>query len=138
MAFGLFLCSILSRGPVTIGPVGLNVYWMLLGMTATVLGFALFQAGILARITHGLRSGIEQTMLNDITYDRGMLGASILVVFGLCLDVPFLLGYIRNGLRLTGLSQSAIFGLLMILLGVQTFGFTLLLELARRLKRSDE
>jgi len=138
MAFGLLLCSILARGPVTIGPVGLNIYWMLLGMTAAVLGFALFQAGILARITHGLRSGIEQRVLNDITYDRGMLTAFILVLFGLCLDVPFLLAYIRNNFRLTALSYSAIFGLLMILLGVQAFGFTLLLELARRLRRSNE
>jgi glycosyltransferase involved in cell wall biosynthesis len=138
MAFGLFLCSILSRGPLAIGSIGLNVYWMLLGMTATVLGFALFQAGILARISHGLRSGIEQRVLNDITYDRGMFGAFVLVLFGLCLDVPFLFGYVRNNFRLTALSYPAIFGLLMILLGVQAFGFTLLLELARRLRRSNE
>jgi hypothetical protein len=138
MAFGLFLCSVLSRGPVAMGPIGLNVYWMLLGMTATVLGFALFQAGILARITHGLRSGIEQTILNDITYDRGMLGAAILAVFGLSLDVPFLLGYIKNSFRLTVVSYPAIFGLLLIVLAVQTFGFTLLLELGRRLRRSND
>jgi glycosyltransferase involved in cell wall biosynthesis len=138
MAFGLLLCSLLSRGPVTIGPVGLNVYWMLLGMTATVLGFALFQTGILARISHRLRSGIEQSVLNQVTYDRGMIGAGILVLAGLFLDVPFLVGYITKSFRLEGFSNSAIFGLLLILLGVQTFGFTLLLELARRLRRSNE
>ncbi len=37
MAFGLLLCSLLARGPVTIGLLGLNIYWMLFGMTATVL-----------------------------------------------------------------------------------------------------
>jgi glycosyltransferase involved in cell wall biosynthesis len=138
MALGLFLCTLLSRGPVTIGPLGLNVYWMLFGMTASVLGFALFQTGILARISHGLRSGIEHTILRGISYDRGMLGAGILVLFGLLLDVPFSVRYISNGFRLTALSYSAIFGLLMIVLGVQTFGFTLLLELGRRLKRLNE
>ena len=138
MAFGLFLCSLLSRGPVTVGPLGLNVYWMLFGMTATVLGFALFQTGILARISHGLRSGIEHTILNGISYDRGMLGAGILVLLGLFLDVPFSVRYVSNGFRITALSYSAIFGLLLIVLGVQTFAFTLLLELGRRLKRSNE
>jgi glycosyltransferase involved in cell wall biosynthesis len=138
MAFGLFICSALARGPVAIGPIGLNLYWMLFGMTATILGFALFQAGILARISHGLRSGIEQTILRDITYDRGMFGAAVLVLLGLLLDASFVARYIANGFRLTALSHYAIFGLLLILLGVQTFGFTLLLELGRRLTRSNE
>jgi glycosyltransferase involved in cell wall biosynthesis len=138
MAFGLLLCSLLARGPVTIGPLGLNIYWMLFGMTATVLGFALFQTGILARLSHGLRSGIEHAILDGISYDRGMLAAGILVLLGLLLDVPFLLRYISNGFRLTALSYSPIFGLLLILLGVQTFAFTLLLELGRRLRNSHE
>jgi glycosyltransferase involved in cell wall biosynthesis len=138
MAFGLLVCSVLSCGPITIGPIGLNLYWMLFGMTATILGFALFQAGILARISHGLRSGIEQAILKDITYDRGMLLAGMLVLSGLLLDAAFLVKYIGNGFRLTELSHYAIFGLLLILLGVQTFGFTLLLELGRRLTRSNE
>jgi hypothetical protein len=138
MTFGFFLCSLLSRGPVNIGPLGLNVYWMLFGMTAAVLGFALFQTGILARISHGLRSGIEHTVLRGITYDRGMLGAAILVLFGLLLDIPFSLRYISNGFKLTALSYAPIFGLLLIVLGVQTFGFTLLLELGRRLRRSND
>jgi glycosyltransferase involved in cell wall biosynthesis len=138
MALGLFVCSVLARGPVAIGPIGLNLYSMLFGMTAAVLGFALFQAGILARISHGLRSGIEQTILSQVTYDRGMLAAGVLVLLGLLFDVPFLVQYIGNGFRLAELSHSAIFGLLLIMLGVQTFGFTLLLELGRRLTRSNE
>jgi glycosyltransferase involved in cell wall biosynthesis len=138
MVLGLFLCSLLARGPVTIGPLGLNIYWMLFGMTASVLGFALFQTGILARLSHGLRSGIEHRILNGVTYDRGMLSAAVLILLGLLLDVPFLFGYISNGFRLTALSYSAIFGLLLILLGVQTFAFTLLLELGRRLRHSNE
>jgi glycosyltransferase involved in cell wall biosynthesis len=137
MAFGLLVCSVLSRGPITIGPIGLNLYWMLFGMTATILGFALFQAGILARISHGLRSGIEQKILREITYDRGMLLATILVSLGLVFDLPFVVGYIRNSFRLQSVSHPAIFGLLVILLGVQTFGFTLVLELARRLRGSN-
>jgi len=138
MAFGFFLCSLLSQGPVKIGPLGLNLYWMLFGMTAAVLGFALFQTGILARISHGLRSGIEHTVLHEITYDRGMFGAAILVLLGLLLDIPFSVHYISNGFKLAALSYAPIFGLLLIVLGVQTFGFTLLLELGRRLRRSND
>ena len=138
MMFGFLLCAVLAGGPVRIGPLGLDIYWMLFGMTATVLGFALFQTGILARLSHGLRSGVEHRILTGVTYDRGMLAAGILALLGLLLDVPFLFRYISNGLRLTALSYSPIFGLLLILLGVQTFAFSLLLELGRRLRHSKE
>jgi len=37
----------------------LNLYWMLFGVTCATLGYSSVQIGILARIMHGLRSGID-------------------------------------------------------------------------------
>ena len=109
---------------------------LLIGMTASILGYSLFQVGIIARNVHGLRNGIEKSILENLTYDRGMIIAGLLCIIGFALDLHFLTDYIANSFIIGDLSRSAIFGLLLIILGVQTVSFTLLLELRRRLGQS--
>lgn len=130
---GLIISLLSLGGSISIGPIGFNIYMLLLGLTATVLGYSLFQVGILARNVHGLRSGIERSILEKFTYDRGMITAGVLCAGGFALDLQFLVDYIANDFVIGSLSRFAIFGLLLIILGVQTFSFTLLLELGRRL-----
>jgi hypothetical protein len=62
-----------------------------------------------------------------------MIAAGLLGAIGFALDLNFLINYIAHGFVINGLSRVAIFGLLLIILGVQTFSFTLMLELSRRL-----
>jgi len=88
--------------------------------------------GIIARLFHGLRVGLERKVLATLTYDRGMIAAGVLFAGGLLMELAFALRYLRHGLRLEGISYSAIFGLFLIILAAQLFGFTLLLELGRR------
>jgi glycosyltransferase involved in cell wall biosynthesis len=133
MLFGLVVAALSSVGSVSIGPIGFNIYMLLLGSTAVILGYSLFQVGILARIWHGLRNGIERGILFHISYDRGMIVAGILMVVGFVLDLQFLVTYIAHHFEVLSFSRAAILGLLMIILGVQTFTFTLLLELGRLL-----
>jgi hypothetical protein len=137
MSTGLLLCSALAFGSFSLGPIVFDLYWMLLGLTSTVLGFALFQAGIFARIFHGLRSGIERTVLRYISYDRGMAVAAVMLGIGLLIDGNFLYTYLTSGFRVDTFSHAAIYGLLLLVLGVQTLAFTLLLELGRRINRSS-
>jgi len=40
--------------------------------------------------------------------------------------------YLKHGLQLETISHPAILGLLLVILGFQTFGFTLLMEVAKR------
>src|SRR5205823_6888501 len=40
--------------------------------------------------------------------------------------------YLKRGLQLEAISHPAILGLLLVILGFQTFGFTLLMEVAKR------
>jgi glycosyltransferase involved in cell wall biosynthesis len=131
-AVGLVISILSLGGKIAIGPIGFNIYMLLLGLTTTVLGYSLFQVGILARNVHGLRNGIERSILAKFTYDRGMITAGLLCAVGFALDLHFLANYIANDFVIGGLSRFAIFGLLLIILGVQTFSFTLLLELGRR------
>ena len=134
MLFGMVVAALSSVGSVSIGPVGFNIYMLLLGSTATILGYSLFQVGILARIWHGLRSGVERTVLAHLSYNKGMITAGLLIASGLVLDLQFLITYVANNFQILSFSRSTILGLLMIILGVQTFAFTLLLELRRLLE----
>jgi hypothetical protein len=136
MAGGLLLSTMLAvLGPVTVGGIGLNLHWMLLGVTCATLGYSCLQVGIVARIMHGLRTGIAGPVQRWLAYDRGMILAGLAVAGGLVLVGRLGWHYVQGGMRLESISYAGIFGLLLILLGFQTFGFTLLLEMAQRVIR---
>jgi len=130
-ALGLLLSVALSGGPITVGPIGFSLYWMLFGMTCTTLGYSCIQIGVLARIMHGLRPSSVQRVQRCFTYNRGMLVALVCAVAGTCLLGTLVWRYVQLGLRLYTISHLAIFGLLLIVLAFQTFSFTLLLEMAQ-------
>ena len=133
LATGLGLSAALAvLGPFTLGGIGINLHWMLLGITCATLGYSCVQIGIVARIMHGLRSGIVGPMQRWLAYDRGMGVAGVCAAAGLLLVGRLGWHYIRGGMQLEQISYSGIFGLLLIVLGFQTFGFTLLLEMAQR------
>jgi glycosyltransferase involved in cell wall biosynthesis len=131
-ALGLLLSLTLAKGPVTLGHVGFSLYWMLLGVTCTTLGYSCIQIGLLARVLHRLRPGFVDRVRHTLTYDRGMLLSGGLLLVGTVLLAALVYRYIKHGLRLESISHPAILGLLLIILGFQTFCFTLLLEMAQR------
>ncbi|MEY2564173.1 MAG: hypothetical protein QOH88_2366 [Verrucomicrobiota bacterium] len=131
-ALGLLLSFGLARGPITIGHIGFSLYWMLLGVTCATLGYSCIQIGLLARVMHSLRPGFVDRVRNVLTYNRGMLASAGLLLVGGVLLGTLVYRYVRHGLRLESVSHAAILGLLLIILGFQTFCFTLLLEMAQR------
>ncbi|MDF1761463.1 MAG: glycosyltransferase [Coxiellaceae bacterium] len=135
MLLGLLVTVLSSLGSVSIGPIGFNLYMLLFGMASTIFGYSLFQVGVISRNLHGLRKGIERKIIRKLSYNRGMSIAAVLVLCGFFIDVKFISHYVSNGFSLSSISRSAVLGLLMIILGAQTFSFTLLLELKRRLGR---
>jgi hypothetical protein len=60
-----------------------------------------------------------------------LLGLGISLA-GLAMFTSLIPEYFAQGFHLTGFSHIAIFGLLMVIIGFQTFIFTLLLEIAKR------
>ena len=135
MLAGLLLSVPLGFGPLMIGGVGFELHWMLLGITCATLGYSCVQIGIVARIMHGLRSGVANRIQGILTYNRGMVAAALLLLLGLFFGGQLVWHYIQGGLRLAIVSYRAILGLLLIILGFQTFGFTLLLEMVQRVAR---
>jgi glycosyltransferase involved in cell wall biosynthesis len=131
-ALGLLLSLALARGPIMIGHIGFSLHWMLLGVTCTTLGYSCIQIGLLARVMHRLRPGLVDRVLNLLTYDRGILISGGLLLLGTMLLGTLVYRYVNHGLRLEAISHPAILGLLLIILGFQTFCFTLLMEMAQR------
>jgi hypothetical protein len=132
MAIGLLLSLGLAAGPVRIGPIGFSLYWMLLGVTCATLGYSSIQIGILASVMHGLRPRLVKRTQKLLTYDRGMILSAGSIVAGLALLGNLVYGYLKHGLQLEAISHPAILGLLLVILGFQTFCFTLLMEMAKR------
>ena len=60
------------------------------------------------------------------------------VQIGILLEAMLVDRYIHQGLKLTAISYPSILGLLLIILGFQTFGFTLLLEMSLRVASSPD
>jgi glycosyltransferase involved in cell wall biosynthesis len=135
MAIGLLLSLGLARGPLLIGNIGFGLYWMLLGVTCTTLGYSSVQIGVLARVMHGLRPLFVKRVQTLVAYDRGMLVAVLAVALGTMLLGTLVYRYVNLGLRLQAISHPAILGFLLIILGFQTFCFTLLMEMTQRVVR---
>ena len=129
---GASIAIALSKGPVTVGGVGFSLYWMLLGVTFVTLGYSSIQIGVLARVMHGLRPQSLRRLRQILTYDRGMLLAASCVFLGAVLLSILIYHYLTSEFMLFEISHPAIFGLLLIIVGFQTFCFTLLLEMAQR------
>ena len=132
MAIGLLFSFALTAGPVRIGNIGFSLYWMLFGVTCATLGYSSIQIGILARVMHGLRPRFVRHVQKVVTYDRGMLVSAGFIVVGLILLGILVYHYLKLGLTLKVISHPAILGLLLVILGFQTFCFTLLMEMAKR------
>jgi len=129
---GSLLGVLLATGPKTVVGIGLDLHWMLLGMTLATLGFSMIQVGILARYQHGLRSVRGIISKTIFSYERGMVLAAILVASGISLAGALCWVYAEEGFRLKAISHPAIFGLMLIILGFQSFCFTLLVQLFRK------
>jgi hypothetical protein len=129
---GTLIACALAMGPVVIGGVGFSLYWLLFGVTCVTLGYSSIQIGVLARVMHGLRPKSLQKLRRILSYDRGMLLAGGSVLVGLVLLSTLVYHYLTAEFRLFEISHPAIFGLLLIIVGFQTFCFTLLLEMAQR------
>lgn len=136
MLFGCVLTVALSRGSLTIHGIGLNLYWMLLGVTCATLGYSLVQIGTIARLMHRLRSGmVQRWIINFLSYDRGMIVSGLMALLGFGELLGLVVRYVLQGLVLNQISHSSILGIFLVIIGFQTFTFTLLIEMAKRIEK---
>lgn len=132
IALGLLFTLPLVLGPIQIGRFTFSLYWMLLGMTLTIVGIQSVYLGCLAKILHDYDGESTRRLLSLFRYNRSIvLGAGVFVV-GTLLMLPLLREYWRLGFKLSGdIGRShhmAIAGLLFVIVAFMNFVFTLVLH----------
>jgi len=139
--FGLLLTLPMTLGPVKVGPITFSLYWMLLGLTLSVLGLHGFYMGLVAKICFDYRGQDTARWLRIFSYDRSVAVSAVAFAVGVGLCVPLAYQYLHQGLTLTGevspKDHLAVTGLLFVIAAAMNFTFTLTLHaVAASLKRN--
>ena len=126
---GLLLTISLIGGPFPLFGIGLDLHSMLLGMTVTTLGYSAVQFATLAQVFYNFDPKRRRRLAGWLTYNRGVGTAVLLTGIGLLLNAILLIHWLRVGMLLEEISHPALFGLMLLILGFQTFTFTLLFHM---------
>jgi hypothetical protein len=102
---------------------------MLVGMVAATLGYSALQLAVLARVHYGFDRDYVARTTRRLSYNRGMVASAALVFAGLIPNALLVVAWLSDGMRLNAIDHPAIYGLFLIVLGFQTFAFTLLLHI---------
>jgi hypothetical protein len=128
-AAGLCLTLPLTYGPVRLGPITFSIFWMLLGMSLTIVGLQSFYMGCLARLLYDFSGNSRRYWERFFSYDRSMICSALLVLVGALYLLPLCHAYWKLHWRLPveigRLHHMAITGLLCLTLGFTNFIFTL-------------
>lgn len=134
LVIGLLLTLPMTFGPVRLGPITFSLYWMLLGLTLSVLGLHGFYMGALARVFFDYSGKTTERWLRMYSYTRSVVLSALAFGAGGTLAAPLIYQYLRSGLRLPGdvapASHMAVTGLLFAVGGAMNFTFTLALHAA--------
>ena len=135
LALGLLLTLPLSFGPVTVGPVTLDLDSMFIGLVLSVVGLQSIYFGCLAHVFLDYTDRNRQRLRRFFDYTKSVLMSAVLFTVGFALDIAFAVYYVRNSFLLTEprpvINYLAIIGLLFMAIGFSTFCFTLLLHATR-------
>jgi glycosyltransferase involved in cell wall biosynthesis len=131
LIFGFVLGAVLAPSPLDVGSFSLDLHWSLLALVLSTLGYSALQLATLARVHYRFDAEFADRVRRLVSYNRGIWTAFALIVAGLVPNVALLVNWVQEGFALTKVDHPAVFGLNLIVLGFQTFAFTLLLHLVR-------
>ncbi len=128
-AIGLLITLPLSLGPITIGHLAFSLYWMLVGVTLTIIGLQAFLLGCIAQVLFDYRGTARERWLKVFPYTRSVVVAATTAFAGLGCTVPLIVYYLSHheNLSLQASIQDGlgIMGLMLMMIGFCLFTFTL-------------
>jgi glycosyltransferase involved in cell wall biosynthesis len=131
-AVGLLLTLPLTFGGITIGPLTFSLYWMLIGLTLSVLGLQSIYFGCLADVFLDYTGRARQRWRRVFRYTSTVVASGLLFVLGFALSAAVLVHYVTHGFSLPNpssvIDHLGIAGLLFMIIGFSTFCFTLVLH----------
>jgi hypothetical protein len=130
LLFGLaVMLSITIAGPYGVAGVGFGIQTSLLGMALATVGLSAWQLGTVARVRSNLEPAFRERVLERWTYNRGALISFILILIGVLLEIPLVIDWLAHRGEGIALHRESVLGVGLALLGVEMFGFTLLLQI---------
>jgi hypothetical protein len=130
---GLLLTVPLSVEPITIGPIRFSLFWMLVGMTLTVVGLQAFLLGCVAQVLFDYRGRARKRWLKVFPYGRSVALSLTMATAGVGLTVPLIVNYVSHHMTLVNAAMQerlAVAALMLIVIGFSWFTFTLVLHAA--------
>ena len=141
LIMGLLLVLPLSFGPVHIGHLTFSLYWMLFGLTLSVLGLQTAGLGCLTQILHDYTGEARRRWLRVFPYNRSLITSAGLLIAGIGCMAPLVTEYWRDGFTLSGeigpANHLAITGLLLFIVAFANFVFTLVIRSAALRRNQD-
>jgi hypothetical protein len=135
LTLGLMLTLPLTFGPITIGRVTFSLYFMLIGLTLSVVGLQSIYFGCLAHVFLDYGGERRDRWRRLFQYTPTVLSSAAAFGIGFVLDLVLAIYYVSHSFRLPSpqstLNHLAITGLLLMIVGFTTFCFTLLLHATR-------
>lgn len=126
---GLFLIFAAFNNHIKIWQIQFSVHGMLLGLVLIVLGYSAIQMGALSKVVYDFDPKNSSKYKRMFTYNNGVITGCILMFVGFISQLSFVYEFIQDNFILYAISKQSILGLLLILLGFQTFTFTLLFNM---------
>jgi glycosyltransferase involved in cell wall biosynthesis len=131
LALGLLFTLPLSFGSISVGSVTFSLYWMLAGVTVTVLGLQSFFFGVLAQVLCDYSGEARVRWTRVFRYTPTVLASMAVFLVGLVLAGAFVIRYLTHDFALPPpsglLDHLAVTGTLFMIIGFSGFCFTLLL-----------
>jgi glycosyltransferase involved in cell wall biosynthesis len=131
-ATGLLITLPLIAGPITLWGIRLSLYWMLIGMTLTIVGLQALLLGCIAQVLFDYGGRQTARWLAVFSYTRTMIVALATTLTGVSCEIPLVVYYLahHHRLSLTAHVQDGlgVVGLMLMTIGFTLFTFTLVLH----------
>lgn len=131
LTVGSLLTFPLALGPITVGPVSLQLHWMLLGICLFILGLQCVYMGIISQVFFDYSGSVTKKWFTRFAYTRTVGLSALAFVVGTVFASLLLRLYIKHGLALPEndlISHLSATGLVLMIAGFMTFTFTLILH----------
>jgi glycosyltransferase involved in cell wall biosynthesis len=129
-AIGTILMLMQIKGPFSWGGIYMDIHFMILGLTLSLLGISIFQMGIIIKKFSHLRDYYINDpivkWLKNTTLEKQLLFGCSFVLVGLAVDLIILDQWIAMGFHNIFVPRLAIFGLFFIFLGISFILFAFL------------
>ena len=123
---GILLMLLLLRGPVYLFGHGFDIHFIVLGGVMTLLGYQIIHLGIMGKAISAEKNILVDDkfirfMNKNFTLEKGISIGLLIFFIGFLINVYILASWIGSGFGELRMVRPAILGLILIVMGIQTF-----------------